>query len=283
MNPIRLSRTCQRHASLFSIGLPLIASHVSIPAVLRPKSVLGALALYIGGACVSYGADLKDPFVEQPVRTYSTILFTGVDVREQSYYGYVGAIHAFNRNLGLDGFMLRTIGFYNEYDYASAAVAGGHVDAEMTAFDLVLGYQRYFQGFVGRAYVGLDYERHDLSPDNLLDSNRGGDFGVKIRGELETFYASPFHASLLSSYGSAKERYWVRGRAGYNFQGIILGPEVVATGNPETDEQRIGAFATLRDPALVPVEVSASAGYSDTDDNRGGASAYGTFEISVAF
>jgi hypothetical protein len=247
------------------------------------KTALCALALYMGGTCVSNATDLTQPAAVQPVKIYSTIVFTGIDAREQSYYGYVGAIHAFNGNLGYNGFMLKTLGYYGEYDYTTAAVAGGRVDAEFRAFDAALGYQRYFDGFVGRAYVGVDYENHDLSPNNPFDSNQGGDFGIKLRGELETFYNSPFYASLLTSYGSAKDRYWARGRVGYNFDGIILGPEGVLTGNPETDEQRIGVFATLRHPDLVPVEVSASGGYSDTDDNRGGESIYGTLEISLAF
>lgn len=281
MTRSRLSRTYQ-HSAL-SIRLPWKLLHTSIPAHFRMKAALCGLAFLIAGPATANADSLKDPVVVEPVRTYSTILFTGIDTREQSAYGYVGAIHALNRNLALNGFMLRTLAYYNEYDYSSTAVTGGRVDGDLTAFDFVVGYQEYFDRFVGRAYVGVDYEDHDLSPDNLLDSNRGSEFGVKLRAEAETFYASPFHASLLSSYGTAKERYWVRGRAGYNFDGIILGPEAVATGNPETDERRLGAFATVRHPSLAPVEVSISGGYSDTDNNRGGSSAYGTFEISVAF
>ena len=278
-----LLRACLCQASFYPIRLTSVTSRFSIPAGLRMKGLFCALAFFIAGPHASSAQSLKDSVVAEPAKIYSTIFFTGIDTREQSTYGYLGGIRALNGNLGLNGFMLRAIAFYNPYDYETDAVIGGQVDAEMGAFDVVLGYQKYFNRFVGRAYVGVDYENHDLSPDNLLDSNRGAEFGVKFRGELETFYASPFHASLLSSYGTAKERYWVRGRAGYNFDGVILGPELTATGNPETDERRVGAFATLRNPDLAPVEISVSGGYSDANENRGGESAYGTFEISVAF
>jgi hypothetical protein len=263
-------------------------------AVGRDRSLLSAprfvaavcsLVFCLGAAGVSDAADAPLPAGPgaPSVRTYSTVTFAGIDARDQSYYGYAGIIHALNRNLATDGFLFRAMGLYNRYDYSSTAVAGGSVDGRMTAFDVLFGYQKFYEGFVGRAYIGLDYERHRLSPDNQLDSNRGSDYGIKVRGELETFYDSPFYGSLLASYGSARERYWVRGRVGQNFQGVIFGPEGVATGNPETDEQRVGIFATFRNPGLTPIELSVSGGYSNTNGNRGGGSAYGTLEISAAF
>jgi len=219
-----------------------------------------------------------------PFKTYSTVLFGGFDDRSRSYYGYGGIIYAFNRNLAADGFLFRAMGLYNVYDYDSTAVVGGKVDGRMSAFDVLLGYQKNLPSanLVARLFAGLDYESHDLSPSNPFDTNEGTAYGVHVRGELETPYISPYHLSLLASYGSAKRRYWVRGRAGYNFQGIILGPEGVVTGNRETKEQRVGAFVTFRHPALVPFELSISGGYSHTEDTRGGASGYGTIELSVA-
>ncbi len=276
-------RVCRCQTSSLRIMLQRITPRRLITHMLSGKGAICALALYIGGTCASSAADIVQPDAPPPVTTYGTVAFAGIDGRSQSYYGYVGVIHALNRDLSTDGFLLRALGIYNEYNYSSNAVVGGNVDGRMTAFDVVLGYQRYFQGFVGRAYVGVDYESHDLSPNNPFDYNRGTGVGVKVRGELETFYNSPFYASLLTSYGSAKDRYWARGRIGRSYRGVIFGPEFELTGNPESDEQRIGAFATFRDPALVPFELSVSGGYSNTDENWGGGSAYGTLEMSVAF
>jgi hypothetical protein len=219
-----------------------------------------------------------------PIKTYSTVLFGGFDDRSRSYYGYGGIIYAFNRNIAADGFLFRAMGLYNVYDYDSTAVIGGKVDGRMSAFDVLLGYQKNIPSLnlVGRIYAGLDYESHRLSPDNPFDTNDGTAYGVHVRGELETPYLSPYYLSLLSSYGSAKRRYWVRGRAGYNFQGFILGPEGVVTGNRETKEQRVGGFLTIRHPALGPFELSVSGGYSHTEETRGGGSGYGTVELSLA-
>lgn len=232
---------------------------------------------------VAKAADVVPPPARvTPIKTYSTVLFGGFDVRSHSYYGYAGAIHALNRNLALDGFLLRAMVLYNPYDYSSTAVTGGVVDGEMTAANVLIGYQKYFQNIVGRFYAGFDYEGHQLSPSNPFDSNEGDHYGVHLRGELETAHlsSSPFYGSLLASYGSSTQRWWVRGRGGYNFKGIIVGPEGVLTGNRVTNEQRVGAFVTLRN--LAPFELSISGGYSHTDDNRGGGSGYGTLELSLA-
>ena len=237
-------------------------------------------AICVGAPGVSRAADVPVPSAP-PIKTYSTVPFVGFDIRERSYYAYAGVVHAFNKNLAKDGFLFRAMGLYNPYSYASAVAVGGNIDGRMSAYDVLIGYQKISQSFVTRIYVGLDFEGHHLSPDNLSDTNRGNAYGVHVRGELETPYYSPYYGSLLASYGSAKDRYWVRGRAGYNFQGVILGPEAMATGNRESHEQRVGGFVTLR--SAVPFELSMSAGYSNTNDVRGGASAYGTVELSYAF
>lgn len=231
----------------------------------------------------SFAADVALPVkaAPPPIKLYSTVLFGGFDDRERSYYGYVGVVHAFNGNLAADGFLFRAMGLYNPYSYQSLAVVGGNVDGKMTAFDVLVGYQKIFPAATARLFVGLDYEGHSLSPDNIFDGNRGHDYGVHVRGELETPYFSQYYGSLLASYGSARKRYWVRGRAGYNFNGIIVGPEGIGTGNKESQEGRVGAFVTIRN--FAPFELSLSGGYSNTKANRGGASAYGTVELSVAF
>lgn len=237
----------------------------------------------IATTTTSFAADVALPPrpAMAPIKIYSTVLFTGLDDRERSYYGYAGVVHAINGNIATDGFLFRAMGLYNPYSYKSAVVAGGEVDGKMTAFDVLVGYQKIFPALTARLFVGLDYESHSLSPDNPLDSNRGHAYGVHVRGEIETPYFSQYYGSVLASYGSAKERYWVRGRAGYNFNGIIVGPEGIGTGNRETEEGRVGAFVTFRN--VVPFELSLSGGYSNTRTNRGGASAYGALELSVAF
>jgi hypothetical protein len=210
-----------------------------------------------------------------------TLMFLGGDVRENEYYSYVGVRHHFSGDLTSDGVIMRATGLYAGYEYDTNAVTSGEVDADVVAFDALIGYQKGFENLTLRGFVGVDYEDHDLSPENLFDSNSGSDFGVKILGEIETVYASPYYLGLIGSYGSAKERYWSRLRVGHNFGGFIVGPEGILSGSQESDQQRIGAFATIME--LGPFWVTASAGYSDTDENRGGSSPYGSIEFSLTF
>jgi len=211
----------------------------------------------------------------------STILFAGGDIRENTSYPYVGVIHHFSGDILADGFLVRATAYQANYEYDSAAVVGGEVDGRADGADLMIGYQKVMDSFALRGYIGIDYEDHDLSPDNIFDSNRGSDTGVKVQVELETDYASPNYVSLIASHGSAKDRYWARFRAGRDFSGYVVGPEVLFTGDDEYDENRIGAFVTVR--KLLPVSLSISAGHSNTDGNRGGNSAYLNFEISRTF
>jgi len=257
---------------------------------LAHRFVVSAIQVGIGVGCALWlyhadsakAADVAPPAARvQPIKTYSTVLFGGFDIRTHSYYGYAGGVVALNGNIATDGFLLRGLVLYNPYDYTSTAVAGGVVDGKMTSANAMIGYQKYFQGFVARFYAGAEYEGHRLSPNNPFDSNEGDHYGVHLRGDLETPYFSQVYGSLLASYGSATQRWWVRGRGGYNFNGFIIGPEGLLTGNRVTHEQRVGGFVTLR--SLAPFEVSVAGGYSRTDDSRGGGSAYGTLELSIAF
>lgn len=259
------------------------------------KSEAGRVTAYLAtclgwvlwASAAVHAADVALPTLPPapPIKTYSTVLFGGLDTRSQSTYGYGGVVYALNGNLATNGFLLRGMYLYNPYSYSSPAVIGGNVDGRMNAFDVLLGYQVTIMDVTARLYTGLDFEGHRLTPDNPFDSNRGDAFGVHVRAELETAYGSrsPFYGSLLATYGSAKDRYWVRGRTGYNFNGFIVGPEAIVTGNPETHDNRVGAFLTIRSPNLAPVDISVSGGYSDTKANRGGAGAYGTLELSLAF
>lgn len=213
----------------------------------------------------------------------STVLFGGADARESTYYGYLGLRHHFSGHLTDDGFLLRGSGLYGQYDYDSTLSPSGEIDADVAAFDAMIGYQKKVPNHdvYLRAFVGPEYEDHDLSPRNPFDENRGSDFGVKFQGEIETNYLAPYYGGLIASYGTAKDRYWVRLRGGINNNGFIFGPEVLATGDNEFSEQRIGAFLTLFKKG--PVGISVSSGYSDSDDNRGSGSIYGTLELSTTF
>ena len=214
-------------------------------------------------------------------RPGGNLIFVGGDVTAKDAYPYFGYIHHFNNSLAGDGLLIRVSGFYALYSYNSSAVPGGKVDGKAAQFDGMVGYQKSLPIVTVRGFLGPEFENDDLSPNNRLDRNRGADAGIKVQGELETNYDSPYFASLIGSFGSAKHRYWTRLRGGYDFGNFIVGPEGGFFGNQEFDEQRAGAFVTVKN--LGPTWISAGVGFSAKSRNRGGDGAYGSLELSVAF
>jgi len=208
----------------------------------------------------------------------STILFAGADAREESDVGYVGLSYHYSGDILSDGLIVRTSASRSNYEYKTNF---GETDADVVGFELMVGYQKVMQSFTARGLIGLDYEDHDFSPDNIFDDNRGSDTGVKVRAELESDFSSPNYASVFASYGTAKDRYWLRLRGGREFSGFVVGPEVAFLGDQEYDEQRLGFFLTVK--KLIPVSLSVSAGYADLDTDRGESSPYLAFEVSKTF
>lgn len=240
-----------------------------ISTTIRKILSIAATCCVIGGSAVATAGEYGGG---------STILFAGGDIREKSHYPYVGLVHHFSGDILSDGFLVRAFAYSADYEYDTLA---GNIDGDAVGADLMIGYQKVYEGYSLRGYLGIDYEDHDLSPDNIYDSNRGSDTGVKAQFEYETDYAKHNYASLIASYGTAKDRYWARLRAGREYSGYVIGPEVMLTGDDEFDEQRIGAFVIWRN--ILPASLSISAGYSDSGDERAGSSAYLTLEVSRTF
>ena len=210
-----------------------------------------------------------------------TVVFGGVDARERAYYPYIGIIRNFSGDIISSGFMGRLVGFNTHYKYSTNTVSGGAVDGEAESLEALVGYQKVTESYALRGYVGLDYEHHHLSPDNTFDSNRGTHYGVKVRGEFETDFAAQDYVGLVATYGSARERYWARARAGRDIGGYVVGPEALLMGDREYDEQRIGAFLIFRN--ILPALFTVSAGYSDSGGAHAGEAPYVSMELSTTF
>ena len=209
----------------------------------------------------------------------NSIVFAGIESRESANFAYVGLIHYFNGDISSDGFIVRALASRANYDYKT--VLDEDIDGSADSYELLLGYQKIFDRFSARGYIGLDHENHDLSPDNALDENRGADNGVKVQAEFESDFASPNYGSLVTSYSTAKERYWARLRGGREFSGVVLGAEAVSLGDKEYAERRLGLFLSTRN--LIPVAVSAAVGHADPDTYRGPSGPYFTLEVSRTF
>ena len=186
------------------------------------------------------------------------MVFGGASVAEDSTFGYLGAVHAMNGDLSKQGVLLRGLLSYGEYNYDTTAVVGGNVDGQATGAELGVGYQWVNPGSRFSLYAGIDHQDHDLSPNDASNKVDGGETGGAVQAEFETL-GSPWYGGLIGKYSSTYETYWVRGRVGYAFGSMIVGPEVVLGGNEEYDEKRYGLFLNV--PVSTSVSVSVSAGH----------------------
>lgn len=238
----------------------------------QSKTIIGAVAL---GAMLTAGGALAGE--------KSTVIFVGADGKDNSNSLYIGGVTALNGNLGENGLLLRGVALGGEYDYDTTAVAGGDVDADMVRAELSLGYQWFLSAVRLSLYVGIDHQDHDLSPDDPMNSVEGSETGVIGQAELETL-GKGWYLSLMGNSSSANDSYWARGRIGYAFDQVNIGPEIGAAGNDEYEEDRYGVYVTFN--ATDSVKISLSGGHSDTDgddnvkDDDGG---YLTGSVSVTF
>ena len=145
-------------------------------------------------------------------------------------------------------------------EYRNSVVPGGTVDGELTEASGLLGYQ-FFAGNVRfRAFGGVDWQNNDLSPPDSTNPVSGSETDFVATGNITTVGPRPLYFDLFSSYAITNQTYWARGRVGYNFGRIVIGPEGWFYGNENFNSQRAGAF--IKVPIAPRLAVTASGGFN---------------------
>lgn len=194
-------------------------------------------------------------------------VYAGISAAEDSTFGYIGGIRAWNGDISKSGFLLRGKVLYGEYDYKTTAVPGGDVDGDAYHIELGIGYQWVNPGNRISLYGGVDHQNHDLSPNDTRNSTRGSTTGAAVQGEIETL-GQPWYGGLIGKYSTANDTYWVRGRAGYKFGSVTVGPEAIGAGNNEYSEIRYGLFLGFAATKSTAVSLSAGHRRADGDNDR---------------
>lgn len=227
---------------------------------------------------------------DKPAGAPSTIVFSGVALKEASRFGYLGSVSAFNHDLGTNGWLSRVFIGGGDYDYRTASVASGRVDADFYKGDIGIGYQHFLsRNWRISGYAMANYEEHDLSSADVTNRVTGGEWGAKVRAELATTDTSPIDFTLLADYSTAFRTYWADIRIGMKVHGnISIGPEVIAQGNRGFDEIWYGGYIMNVPNPLGFGTLGASMGWSDSLRSQGGASGskdsmYGIVRSSVLF
>ncbi|HVY42198.1 MAG TPA: cellulose biosynthesis protein BcsS [Hyphomicrobiaceae bacterium] len=255
---------------------------------------LGAtLGLFLGsGAATAGGA--KDGFVGPDGGAKAFVMYSGFDVANDVNYAYQGLIYSFNRDIGRDGFLLRLYGSHVDYEYDNSGVPGGKVDGDGWQGDVMIGYKIGRGVWWAAGYIGVDYQDHDLTPNDFSNPVRGSEVGFKVSADMATLReGTPLYFSLGGEYSTAFNSYWARARVGLNQPRYTFGPEFIAMGSDSFDAQRVGAFLTfdLNLTPTMPIEVTISGGYQFVGDSNngdsfgsgGGEGGYGGVNFTVLF
>lgn len=237
---------------------------------LKHAALAGALTGLVLSATPAAANDLKEGY--RPYGSKAWVLFSGFDAVEDASYAFQGVIYALNRDIGTDGFVLRVYGSHIDYEYDTTAVPNGEVDGDAWQGDVMIGY-KVSRGHVWAAgYVGVDYQDHDLTPDDPANPVRGSEVGFKVAADVATLrYGTPFYFGLSGQYSTAFDTYWARARVGINKDHWTLGPEFIAMGSDSFDAQRVGGFLTFdfNISPRMPLEITLSGGYQFLDDDDG--------------
>ncbi len=228
-----------------------------------------------------------------PAAAKSIVLFSGFDTAKDSEYFYQGAIVALNRDIGRDGFQLRAYGSHVDYQYDNG---GTRTDGDGWQGDAMIGYKIGLGRLWAAAFIGIDYQKHQLTPDDLSNPVRGSEVGFKVAADIASLRSEgPIYFSLSGNYSTAFESYWARGRLGANLHRVTIGPEFAAFGNEGFDATRVGGFLTFDLPIAptLPLEITLSAGHqfvsgngssgSGSSGSGGGEGAYFGISVSSVF
>jgi hypothetical protein len=238
---------------------------------------LGAAAALVLGVSGAAANGLKDRYQVAP-DAKAWVAFSGFDAVKDASYAFQGIILSANRDISRDGVVFRLYGSHTDYEYDTEGVPGGRVDGDAWQGDAMVGYKISRGLWWAAGYIGVDYQDHDLTPDDLENPVSGSEVGFKVAADVATLrQGTPLYFALNGQYSTAFDSYWARARVGINHNRFTFGPEGLAMGNDAFDAQRVGAFLTF-DVELsrsMPVEITLSGGYqfvSESDDNGGGIS-----------
>lgn len=187
-------------------------------------------------------------------------LFSGIDAAASSVFGYTGGVWAFGRPIDRSGFRLKALAGYGEYAYdGSLSGAPAGFDGDVSLGELLAGYMWRPGAWTVKGYLGLQWERHDLTPDDPANSVSGTETGVKAQLELWRDIGERHWLSVNGAYGDAFGTYWAGARVGRRLGRISLGVEAAALGNEEYDSGRAGGLLRLH---LGRADLTVSGGYS---------------------
>jgi hypothetical protein len=198
---------------------------------------------------------------EKPSKPDFVSVYSGFEGVKDANLFYGGFDIALNGDLSRRGFVFSGYGAVGNYTYQKPTVPGGSVDGDLTELSALLGYQVFAGSVSFLASAGVDWQNNDLSPPDPANPVSGSTTNFVTGGAIERRrWDKPLYFKLFGSYTINNNSYWAKGRIGYNFGKVIIGPEGAWYGNENFNSQRAGAFITL--PLLWGLSLDLGGGFN---------------------
>lgn len=198
--------------------------------------------------------------VTLPAAAQDHVALAGVEGSNDTHSAYLGTVRPLpGSDLG-KGWVQRYWVDYTKYRYEKTPVQD--IDAKVFGMEIALGYQGSSAAGWWSAYVGGRYGNTRLTPDDPDNSDRGTEFSVKLQLEGETSLSPSWRVNGIASHVVDHSSYWARVRLEHWLgNGLRLGPEIVAQGDPLYHLHKIGAYVggiRLGGAAALTVKLGAS-------------------------
>ena len=197
------------------------------------------------------------------------LLFSTTDLWRQGGFAHGGVLWAPN-GLDRDGPVLKLMFGGGIYHYISGALGNADVRGQLLAAAVLPGWRFVRERFTVTVFLGYDFQRHRLTPDDPSAGLRGSYHGLRTGFEL---WYQPTAATMIAADASVSTvgpSYNVRLAAGLRaFDAFYVGPEVQAFGADDNYRQfraglhvtglRTGGSNGRRAPAGPPTATTAAA------------------------
>ena len=200
------------------------------------------------------------------------MLFSGRDIWRNGAFAYGGFVFA-PGGLEQDGLLLKVLLSGGRYRYDAENLGGVRVIGTEWLSQILPGWRIKRGDAEFKFFLGPEFQKHYLSPDDPANRLRGNSFGLRVAVDFwyeptpDTMVAAEVSLSSIATSNSA--------RIGYGWRvleemlgGVYLGPEIQYFGSDGYRHLRLGAHITSM--KTDDVEWSAAVGWASNSQSRSG-------------
>ena len=236
----------------------------------------------IAGTAVAPMATGKNP--APVVDPLSSVIFTGLNVRDDAWYGHAGYMKDLDGDLGTGGLFFRAFAGHGKYVYNRGSFNNTDVTGTLIDLDSGIGYRHFAGGdWIVGLYGGLHLRDRDINREDLFNNSEGTDLGGRFVLDADGSTGA-IHWNGVAQFSTVNDAWWTRARAGWDIGRFRVGPEFIWLTDSQFEEYRVGAFISTQ--IKEGLSLTLAIGQADYDVSGPGvddSSVYGSMGLSWVF